>query len=86
MFSDMCFESMDKLLEGVVNYDYSEEYYTQIVIAVSTLNDIRDDLDNLDDATKLKHDKRKSLKIAKRFIKNAIDKRDDDTICFYDLS
>ncbi len=84
MFSDSCFELIDKLLQEIVDYDYSDDYKDELILIIRTLNEIRDMLDKCGEGHLLKDDKRESIKIATKMFENAQKKRDADGTGFAD--
>ena len=79
MFSDSCFELIEKLLEEIKDYDYSDDYKHELISVISILNEIRDDLDHCSPDTNnlLKNNKIESIRIATIMFKNAQKKREN---------
>lgn len=85
MFSDSCFELIEKLLEEIKDYDYSDDYMDELILIIRTLNEIRDDLDHCsinnevnstaDTNNLLRNNKAKSIKIALKMYMDAQKKR-----------
>ena len=85
MLSDTIFQIIDDLLEGIVNYNYSSEYKVKLIHIIMKLNEIRDDLDmNGEGHILLMTNKAESRKIATRWFNQAVRKRNNSDIDFYD--
>lgn len=84
MFSDSCFNMIDKLLEEIVNYDYSDDFKDELILVIRTLNDIKDILDKSGEGHLLKDHKRESISIATKMFENAQKRREMSSIDFYE--
>ncbi len=89
MLSDSCFQLIDDLLEAIANYDYSDDFKAQLILIISGLNDVRDDLDHCGgvdyEIVLLKNDKKRSIQIASKMYANAQKRREMSSVDFYDF-
>lgn len=86
MLSDVLFESINDILEAVVDYDYTDYFKNELIQIISQMYNISSKLDKLD--IDIDHDplktKKENLLIVKKMYQNAVKKRDMSSINFYD--
>ena len=84
MLSDSLFQFIDDLLEAVVNYEYSDDFREPLVLIISGINNIRDDLDKCGEGHLLRNDKLESMRLANKMYDNAIRKREMSGVDLYE--
>lgn len=85
MLSDSCFQLIDDLLSAIVDYDYSDDFRDKLILIISKLNEVRDDLDKCGEGHLLKNDKEQSLRIAGKMFDNAQKRREMSSVDFYEF-
>ena len=81
MLSDSCFQMIDDLLQAVTDYDYSDDYFFQLIEVIKHLNEIRDDLDMCGEGTDLlKNNEGEGIIIAAKMLANAKKRRTNSSL------
>ena len=84
MLSDSCFQLVDDLLKTITEYDYSDDFKSELIKIIMEINQIKDEIDRHDGIDLLKNNKKESKRIAKKMFRNAQKKRKNDRVGFYD--